>query len=260
MSGQFIGKCFCMITGASSGFGQSIAQLLVKEDGLFINASHGSKIVFLSRNIPGMELTKKLMNENGKGMERFSVECLQVDLSDSLETESTVKEFLGKQEKEFDNFLLFNNSGVLGEISSAFLDCKQNMQDFQKFFNINMISPIFLIKESLNHFKNSKRTVVQTSSVAAIKPLSGLSTYCTSKAGMDMFMKCLAIDHPDVTTLSYSPGPMDTKMFQNLTDNHYLDSVRSVWKDDVLNPISIFKNIHKILSSFNGIQNVIFPN
>ena len=64
-----------------------------------------------------------------------------------------------------------------------------------------------------------------------------------------MFIKCLAIDHPDVTTLSYSPGPMDTKMFQNLTDNHYLDSVRSFWKDDVLNPIKTAQNLMNILEN-----------
>lgn len=256
MGEQFIGKCFCLITGASSGFGRALAQLMVKENGLLQNASEGSKIVFLARNMAGMEETRSLMSESGKNMQRFLVEFLPVDLSESTETEIAIQEYIGEQDTAFDHLFLFNNAGVLGNISGGFVDCTHNILHYQKLFNINMTSPMFLISKFLKYFKDSNRVVVQTSSLAAIKPCPSMSTYCAAKAGMDMFMRCLTLDHPDVTTLSYSPGPIDTPIGQELADNHHLEETRAFWKnlrtkDEIVKPMDSAQILLDVLQAWN---------
>ena len=231
MSSQFVGKCFCIITGGSSGFGQAIAQLMVKEKGLLSNAVAGSKILLLSRNIEGMEKTKALILEHGHSLDRFSIDFLSADLSNTAATETAVNNFLTNKQAGFDHFILFNNAGVLGNISGGAVTNPHPMQDYQKWFNVNMVSPIFLINRFCKHFSDAKCTVVQTSSFAAIQPSIYMSNYSPAKAGMDMFMQCLTLDHPEITTLSYSPGPMNTPMGVSLANNHGSQKVKDAWED-----------------------------
>jgi len=243
-----------MITGASAGFGQALAQLMVKEGGLLSQAVNGSKIVLLSRNVSGMKQTRTAMEEKGYDMSRFDVEVVSVDLSDTGNTEGKTLEYLKKQSKEYDNLILFNNAGVLGDVTSTAVDKTHPIQDYQNLFNVNMVSPVFLIKNVCQHFSTSKRTIVQTSSIAAKQALNCMSTYCSAKAGMDMFMKCLTKDHPDITTLCYSPGPMDTAMGNDLRLNHKVESVRESWeemkeKGTIVNPYDSATKLLEVLQT-----------
>ena len=229
MSSKYVGKLFCMITGSSSGFGQSLAQTIVKEKGLLSNASSGSKIVLLSRNTLGMDNTVSSMKEMGHNMGKFDIEQLPIDLSNTSITESKLSDFLSKESKDFETFVLFNNAGVLGDITTDFPD--RPVKDYENWFNVNMVSPVFLITQLCKHFSESSRTIVQTSSIGVIRHMPCMSTYCSAKAGMDMFMKCISADHPDITTFSYSPGPMDTAMGNTLRLKHKIDSTRQHWEE-----------------------------
>ena len=254
MTSKFFGKSFCMITGSSSGFGQSVAQTIVKKDGLLSSASSGSKIILLSRDTDGMDKTVSLMKHKGHNMERFSIEQLPVDLSNTPMTEKKLSEFISKESKDFQTFILFNNAGVLGDVTTESPD--KLIQDYQNWFNVNMVSPIFLITSLCKHFSASHRTIVQTSSIAARRPLPCMSTYCSGKAGMDMFMKCLTTDHPDITTLSYSPGPMDTAMGNTLRLEHKSESTRNYWEDlkasgTIVQPLDSAEKLCGILQTGN---------
>lgn len=253
MASKFIGKSFCMITGSSSGFGQSIAQTIVKKDGLLSNASLGSKIVLLSRDTSGMDKTISLMKHEGHHMERFRIEKLPIDLSNISMTEREISKFLSKESKDFETFILFNNAGVLGDVTGS---SDKNIEDYQNWFNVNMVSPVFLISSLCNHFATSQRTIIQTSSIAARRPLPCMSTYCSAKAGMDMFMKCLTTDHPDITTFSYSPGPMDTAMGNTLRLDHKMESTRNHWEDlkatgTIVQPLDSAEKLCGILQTGN---------
>jgi len=54
--------------------------------------------------------------------------------------------------------------------------------------------------------------VLFISSGAAQHPLSGLSAYSTTKAGLEMFARCLSKEEPEVKVLTINPGTMDTHM------------------------------------------------
>ena len=50
------------------------------------------------------------------------------------------------------------------------------------------------------------------SSGAAHTAIEGWSTYCSSKAGLDMLNKCIDMEYQDIINLSIAPGKVDTPM------------------------------------------------
>jgi Dehydrogenases with different specificities (related to short-chain alcohol dehydrogenases) len=79
-----------------------------------------------------------------------------------------------------------------------------------------------------------------------------MSSYCSAKAGMDMFMQCLTLDHPEIRTLCYSPGPMDTPMGADLTNKHGNQEVREHWenlrkKETIVKPLYSAEQLLNIL-------------
>ncbi|EMP24260.1 Sepiapterin reductase [Chelonia mydas] len=58
------------------------------------------------------------------------------------------------------------------------------------------------------------KTVVNISSLCAMKPFKSWMLYCTGKASRDMMFQVLALEKPDVRGVSHAPGPLDTEMKQ----------------------------------------------
>ena len=50
------------------------------------------------------------------------------------------------------------------------------------------------------------------SSGAAHNAIEGWSTYCSSKAGLNMLSKCIDEEYHDIINLSIAPGKVDTPM------------------------------------------------
>jgi len=84
-------------------------------------------------------------------------------------------------------------------------------------------------------------TIINVSSLCAIKPFATQALYCSNKAARDMLHAVIAAEesaHPThaVTTLNYSPGPMDTAMQAELrTSDGLAPSLRTLFrglKDD----------------------------
>merc|ERR1712226_378929 len=205
----YTGKCVAIITGASSGFGRAIFQLICnKEDGILGNAGAGSRIILMSRNTAEMEKTKALVeNETGN----FEVSIVSVDLYDVHCTQEVVNKTLDNCATDFDNAFLFNNAGTLGDPAKRIPDY-DNIEEIQNVFNLNAITACFLISRFCKRFEKANRFVIQTSTLAAIQPMSCMALYSASKASMDMFIRNLAGEFPNVRALNYAPGPMDTQM------------------------------------------------
>lgn len=55
-----------------------------------------------------------------------------------------------------------------------------------------------------------RRTVVNISSLCALKPFPSWVLYCTGKAARDMMFRVLAEEEPDVRVLNYAPGECPT--------------------------------------------------
>ena len=115
----------------------------------------------------------------------------------------------------------------------------------------NFDSAILFLSLVIDRFQAypCRKTILNISSGAARKPYSGWSLYCASKAGVEMFVRAMALEqareeHP-FTAVNVDPGVMDTQMqslirsssiddfpdlprFQGLKDNGALASPEAV--------------------------------
>jgi len=84
--------------------------------------------------------------------------------------------------------------------------------------NINFTSAILFMSEVIKHFQSHpcRKVLASISSGAALKAYSGWSLYCSAKAGLESYVRTVAVEqgsemYPFVV-LNVDPGVMDTNM------------------------------------------------
>ncbi|NXU56364.1 SPRE reductase, partial [Turnix velox] len=200
------GATVCVLTGASRGFGRSLARVLAPRLG------EGSVLLLLARSeVPLAELAAELQGARTG----LRVEYVAADLGceQGLRKASAVlQEVLSAASPS--RLLLINNAGSLGDISKSFLDLT-DPDEINRYFAFNVTSVLCLTSTALQAFgkrPGSSRTVVNISSLCAKKPFKSWALYCSGKASRDMMFQVLALEEPDVRVLNYAPGPLDTDM------------------------------------------------
>ena len=198
------GKTFCLITGASKGFGRSVAAAFAAQ----WSFNDGSKMVLMSRDEAGLQETKNMvLKENPNIM----VHVVISDLGNMDTLESDISEALNVTE-DFETAVLVNNVGTLGDVTKK-LQSHVSLDMLRKYFDLNISSVSLLTAKFMNAFNAAtKKIVVNISSLCAVQEMSFMSLYCTGKAARDMLFKCLACENEDTRVLNYSPGPMETAM------------------------------------------------
>ncbi|NXX81080.1 SPRE reductase, partial [Urocolius indicus] len=198
----------CVLSGASRGFGRSLARVLAPRLG------PGSLLLLLARSAqPLAELAAELRGDGGGSGLR--VECVVADLGCEHGVQRAVdalREMLPAG--PHGSLLIVNNAGSLGFISKSFLDLT-DPHEINSYFAFNVSSALCLTTTALRAFgerPGSSRTVVNISSLCALKPFKNWALYCSGKAARDMMFQVLALEEPDVRVLNYAPGPLDTDM------------------------------------------------
>ncbi|XP_027761417.1 sepiapterin reductase-like [Empidonax traillii] len=201
----------CVVTGASRGFGRSLARLLAPRLG------PGSLLVLLARSAePLAELAAELRGTGGTGGTGdtgLRVLSLAADLGceDGLrKATAALREVLPAE--PFGRLILVNNAGSLGDISKSFLDLT-DPDEINAYLAFNVTSALCLTSTALQAFgkrPGCRRSVVNISSLCALKPFRSWALYCSGKAAREMMFQVLALEEPDVRVLSYAPGPLDT--------------------------------------------------
>ena len=241
------GKKLFIITGASKGFGQAIAEVL--SDTILKNSSDGSKVILLARNLEGLKFTEAIIRK--KIEFNITIDLLSCDLSNPEEVEEISQKVLNSPFDNFDYMYFFNNAGCLGDVTKTLIDY-ENYAEIQKYFNTNVISGILLISKVCKYYQNTQKYIIQISSLAAIKPLRFSGLYCCVKASMDMYMKSLSCDVPCIRTLNYAPGPMDTCMAKELWHNSGDDEIKNMFdelfkKNKIIKPIDSAKKLINLI-------------
>uniref|UniRef100_A0A2M3ZBV5 Putative diacetyl reductase/l-xylulose reductase n=1 Tax=Anopheles braziliensis TaxID=58242 RepID=A0A2M3ZBV5_9DIPT len=163
MEYSFKGKTI-VVTGAGQGIGNELCRQL---DQL------GAKVIAVSRSPAPLEELKR---------DCPSVEIIQVDLADWSATRAA----LGGLEK-IDG--LVNNAGIA--IIKPFADLTE--EDFDRTFNVNM-KAAFNVAQIVAPKMGPGGSIVNVSSLAAIKAFEGHSAYSASKAAVDGLTKSLALE------------------------------------------------------------------
>ncbi|WP_353856703.1 (S)-benzoin forming benzil reductase [Bacillus sp. Bos-x628] len=182
-----------IVTGGSTGFGLALVnQLLSRGDHVYSAARRAAPISHPKLTHAQVDLTN----------EEAATEWLQSVLSPHTLAEA-------------DEILLINNAGMVTPIKRV----GQGGQDtLHQHYTLNLVTPVLLshLFVELTQLFKGKKTVIYLSSGAAKNPYKGWSAYCSSKAGLDMFMRTLHEEQKDeaypVNTFSFSPGTMDTEM------------------------------------------------
>jgi len=189
-----------IVTGSSSGIGQSIAVRLAAEG--------ASVVVNYSRNPDGAADTLKQIEAAGsKGI------IVQADVSKIVNTQKLVDaawQQLGRCD------ILVNNAGI--EKGANFWEVTE--QDYDLVLDVNLKGPFFTTQAFVRRLRdaNLPGRIINISSVHEDMVFPHFSTYCASKGAMRMVMRDLAVELGpyNITVNNIAPGaiatPINTKM------------------------------------------------
>ncbi|XP_047990344.1 3-oxoacyl-[acyl-carrier-protein] reductase FabG-like [Leguminivora glycinivorella] len=199
---NFAGKVV-IVTGASSGIGAATAVFLSKL---------GARLSLTGRNVENLQ---KTVNECDKAATPFSISA---DLTKESDIESIVK-------KTIDHFgqidVLVNNAGIIetGTIENT------SLAQYDRLMNTNVRSLYYLTMLAVPHLLKTKGNIVNVSSVNGIRSFPGVLAYNVSKASVDQFTRCVALElaPKGVRVNCVNPGVILTNLQRRggLTEEQY---------------------------------------
>jgi len=175
--GKLSGKV-ALITGASSGIGAATAILF---------SSLGADLALSGRNFDNLRKTGEQCEAAKEGAGQKKPLLVQADLVKEADTvrlmDDTIKEF-GRLD------ILVNNAGIIqmGSIENTTLD------QYDAVMNTNVRSLYHLTMLATPHLIKTKGNVVNVSSVNGMRSFPGVLAYNLSKAAVDQFTRCVALE------------------------------------------------------------------
>lgn len=189
-----------IITGASKGLGEGIAIELISEDHHLICIARGE-----STNL------KKLAAARNCRVSFISFDLsVSHDIPDLCER---VFELINTGAAE--GIYLVNNAGVVQPVKRS-EDYTADEVDLH--IRTNLLAPMLLTSGFIKHTKDLpiEKRILNISSGAAQFPYYGWGCYCSAKAGMEMFGRCVSEEQRNepypVETMAVAPGIIDTNM------------------------------------------------
>lgn len=186
-----------LITGASSGIGADAARYLAKL---------GAKVSIVGRNEKRLNEVAKEIEQSG-ALTPFQI-VADVTKDAKRIVDETIKHFDGKLD------VLVNNAGIVIQdtVETA------NLAEFDRIFDTNVRSIITLTQLCVPHLEKTKGNVVNVSSIAGLKAVRNVMTYCMSKAALDQFTKCSALDlaPKGIRVNSINPSVIRTPIFDTV--------------------------------------------
>lgn len=187
-----------LITGASKGIGQAIAEKLSQQYTVILHASK-------PENLPAA---------------REGVHHLCADFSDN----SQLIDFCSRLKKEHGDSLyaVINNAGLTFDKSLIF----QPEKDIDTIIQVNLKAPIMICKTAMKIF-NAKKSgvIINISSIVAQTGNAFQAVYTSTKAGLIALSKSLAQeaavlnqDGHNIRVLSIAPGFIETNMTSALPE------------------------------------------
>ncbi|KAI6203119.1 Oxidoreductase, short chain dehydrogenase/reductase family protein [Aphelenchoides besseyi] len=193
-----------------------------------------SKLILVARSSDRLEETRNLILKESK----VTIELVIADLSqlDSSYLDK-IKEHLVNQTDSMSNFLVVHNAGTLGAIHKRANELNSS-DDWHSFLHLNLISTILLnnlvfntIKDRLSN-KSTNLLVVDITSLAATTAFPSFTQYSVGKASRESYFRSFSVENPSVRVLSYSPGPVETDMRQDVIDRTFSDDLRNAIRGD----------------------------
>ena len=186
---EFDGKV-AIVTGATSGIGMATA---------FRFAEQGGRVAAVGRK-------KEILSK----VQRANIRTYAVDLTNEQETSTFARRAL----EDFGGVdILVNAAGIIanGTIENT------SLADYDLMMNINVRSVFQLTQLVLPSIIERKGNIVNVSSVTGLRAFPNVFAYCVSKAAVDQFTRCAALElaPKGVRVNAVNPGVVRTNLHLN---------------------------------------------
>ena len=184
-----------LITGGGTGIGKAIAKRFVSE---------GGKICITGRR-------KEVLEQVAQTLPAGCVEICSGDVSQFGDVKRMVEKTLsfgGKID------VLVNNAGI--DPGGSVTDIDPEL--WRQIIDTNLTGPFLLMKAAIPHMKkNGSGSIINIASLGGLRCLPGMPGYCSSKAGLIMLTKQVALDYgPAMIRCNVvCPGGVRTTMLEN---------------------------------------------
>lgn len=209
MEKRLAGKV-AIVTGGGTGIGQGIAIRL---------GSEGARVIVDYIGDPaGAEQTRQAIVQAGG---EAHIQAADITVCQDIENlVDTAWQTYGSAD------ILINNAGM--EHKSNFWDTTE--AEYDKILSVNLRGPFFLTQKFVQKLRAAQRPgrIVNISSVHEDMAFPGFATYCTSKGGLRMLMRNLAVELGPlgITVNNVAPGAIATPINKSLlADQPKLDAL-----------------------------------
>jgi NAD(P)-dependent dehydrogenase (short-subunit alcohol dehydrogenase family) len=188
----------CLITGAGSGIGQTVARRF---------AAEGASVACVDIDAAAAAATAEAIATAGGSARSYA--C---DVSDS----DAVQDAVHQMEADFAAPLsvLHANAGIEGPLIPFW---EVSPEDWDRVFAVNVRGPFLCAKHAVPSMRRRGRgSIVLTGSNSSFIAFPGWAAYTASKGAVLMLAKSLAIDlaPENIRVNAVCPGPTDTAMFR----------------------------------------------
>ena len=138
------------------------------------------------------------------------------DLADLSAVERTCARIAARiRGQRYEKAVLINNAGIVQPVAPLE---RADAADLERNITVNLVAPMLLARAFLRDTQGvaKVRRIVNISSGAGRRPISGWSAYCAAKAGLDMATRVIALEAESrglaIEAVSLAPGVIDTAM------------------------------------------------
>ncbi|MDQ3839700.1 MAG: glucose 1-dehydrogenase [Thermoproteota archaeon] len=200
-------KKIALVTGSSRGIGKAIAATLARSNDY-------SGIVINSRN---KEETQKTSDEM-KG----SFDCQSIPIAADISKEPDCIRLIEETVAYFGRIdVLVNNAGIQEELDFTEI----SLDDWYKIIGVDLTGPFVCSREAVKKMQKQENPkggcIVNVSSVHQTIPKPFYVPYATSKAGIEMMTKSMALEiaKDGIRANVVAPGAIKTEMNKELNEN-----------------------------------------
>jgi benzil reductase ((S)-benzoin forming) len=227
-----------VVTGASSGIGRFLSLELVNS---------GFSVIGLSRD-------SKHLASLGEEIKAIDSDSMVIACDLSLPDEiAKASNMILESYQELSGIV--HNAGVIDPIKPM---SEANFNDWNYLIQVNLLGVQDITQRLYGLIDGDSHTRVTTISSGASKyPIGSWSAYCVSKAGLDMWTRCLAEEGQErnISAISVAPGIVNTNMQVNIRSSnpddfplhpHFVDYHES---GQLVNPEEVAKQLLDLVTN-----------
>jgi meso-butanediol dehydrogenase/(S,S)-butanediol dehydrogenase/diacetyl reductase len=185
-----------LITGGGTGIGRAVAELF---------AAEGARVCITGRTQDKLDLVAGSLPPDSCAICTGDV----TKVEDAIRMVATALRFTGRLD------ILVNNAAI--DLVGSLTDIEPDV--WRQVLEVNLTGPFLMMRAAVPHMVAAGGgSIINVSSLAGIRCLHERPAYCSSKAGLIMLTKQVALDygHANVRCNVVLPGPTRTAMLEHL--------------------------------------------